>query len=146
MNITFREMTFEDIDETIELCNLCFEEKTDLKYAKDMFEATKSDPNQIYIIGVMDDKIIAHLKITVIPTIYEKMNTYAILNHVCVHPDYRRHKFATEMLDYAFDICKRENCKAVELWSMNFRVAAHSLYKEYGFHVDDAKFFSKQID
>ncbi len=146
MNISFKEMTLDELKETIELCNLCFEEDTDIEYARDIFLKTVNDPNQTYIIGLVDGKIVAHLKINVIPTIYEKMNTYAILNHVCVHPEYRRHKIGTKLLDYAFKICKEKNCKVVELWSMNFRTAAHGLYKEYGFNVDDAKFFSKQVD
>ena len=73
------------------------------------------------------------------------MNTYAILNHVCVHPQARRHKIGTKLLDFTFDICKQKGCKNVELWSKNFRTAAHRLYQEYGFIVEDAKFFSKNI-
>ena len=51
------------------------------------FKESEYDENQIYLIGVMNGKIIAHTKITIIPTIYEDMNTYAILNHVCVKPE-----------------------------------------------------------
>jgi GNAT superfamily N-acetyltransferase len=85
------------------------------------------------------------LKITIIPTIYEDMNTYAILNHVCVKPDVRRHHLGTKLLDATFRICAKCGVKTVELWSKNFREAAHALYKHYGFEVVDAKFFSKDI-
>ena len=104
-----------------------------------------NDKNQIYLIGILNGKIVAHTKITIIPTIYENMNTYAILNHVCVKPELRRHNIATKMLDEVTRICKENNCKAIELWSNNFRQAAHSCYKNYGFIVNDAKFFSKKI-
>lgn len=146
MDVKFSIMTKDDLVSTIELCNICFNEETDMNKAREIYEINKDDPNQIYLIGKMDDKIIAHMKISVIPTIYGPMSTYAILNHVCVHPDYRRHKIGTHLLDEAMKICKNKNCVCMELWSMNFRIPAHALYKNYGFTVEDAKFFKKVID
>ncbi len=145
MDIHFQIMEEHDLRGTIELCNLCFEENTSIDYAESIYKQTNADSNQLYVIGKLDGKIVAHLKITVIPTIYEDMNTYAIFNHVCVHPDFRRHKLGTKLLDFAFQICREKGCKTVELWSRNFRVAAHKLYTDYGFNIDDAMFFSKTI-
>lgn len=145
MEITFKIAGREDIPGIIELCNESFDETTSLEYAYKIFDQAKDDQNQIYVIGIANDEIIAHAKITIIPTIYEKMNTYAILNHVCVKQEYRRHNIATKMLDYITEICKEKNCVCMELWSNNFRVPAHACYKNYGFIVNDAKFFSKEI-
>ncbi len=142
MKLDFRIANENDVEAIIKLCNECFEEETSLDYAKKVFNETKDDKNQIYLIGSVDGDVIAHTKITIIPTIYEKMNKYAILNHVCVRPDYRRHNLATQMLEECNRICKDNGCVAMELWSMNFREAAHACYKNFGFHVDDAKFFS----
>ena len=145
MKVVFRRATSEDVPGIIELCNECFNEETSLEYANKVFEETKNDKNQIYLVGLIDGKIIAHTKITIIPTMYEKMNTYSIINHVCVKEEYRRHNIATLMLDEVTKICKEMNCKAIELWSNNFRQPAHACYKKYGFVVNDAKFFSKEI-
>ena len=145
MVVKFRKATDEDIEAIINLCNECFEENTDIDYAKKVFEQSKNDDNQIYLVGIVDDKIIAHSKITIIPTIYKKMNTYSILNHVCVKPEYRRHNIATKMLQECERISKEKNCIAMELWSMNFRNAAHECYKNYGFIANDATFFSKNL-
>lgn len=146
MDVIFKIATSDDVVNIIKLCNLCFFEETDLDYAKRIFEETKNDTNQIYLVGIIDGKVVSHAKITVIPTIYEKMNTYAILNHVCVHPDYRRHGIATKMLDEITRICLEHKCKTMELWSNNVRMAAHACYHHYGFHLDEAGFFSKQIN
>lgn len=145
MDVKFKIAGREDIPEIIQLCNECFNETTSLEYAYKIFDKTANDENQIYVIGIMDNKIIAHTKITIIPTIYEKMNTYAILNHVCVKEEYRRHNIATKMLDYVTEICKSKDCVCMELWSNNFRIPAHACYKNYGFLVNDAKFFSKEV-
>ena len=145
MNVKFRIATYEDVEKIINLCNLCFDENTSLEYARRIWKETENDPNQIYLVGELNGEVVAHTKITVIPTIYENMNTYAILNHVCVNPQYRRHNIATRMLDECVKICKEKKCVGMELWSRNFRQAAHACYKNYGFVVDDAKFFIKEI-
>ena len=143
--VEFRLATENDLEGIIKLCNECFNEETSMEYAKKVYEENKNDSKQIYIVGTLEGNIIAHVKITIIPTIYENMNTYAILNHVCVKPDLRRHNIATKMLDVVTKICQENNCKKMELWSMNFRKPAHACYLNYGINVDDAKFFSKEI-
>lgn len=146
MNVYFKIATYEDIEGIIKLCNVCFEENTDIDNAKKIFQENVNDPNQIYLIGILDGEIVAHVKINIIPTIYENMGTYAILNHVCVKPELRREHIGTKMLDECFKIAKEHNCKCVELWSKNFRTAAHGLYHKYGFEVEDAKFFAKNVE
>ncbi len=145
MEVTFRVMGAGDLKAVIDLCNECFNEQTLLENAQKIFDENKDDPNQIYLIGEVDGKIIAHAKINVIPTIYDDMGTYAILNHVCVKPEYRRAHIGTRLLDNCFEIAKDHGCKTVELWSKNFRTAAHALYHSYGFDVVDAKFFEKKL-
>lgn len=145
MKVKFRVAMLDDVKAIIELCNECFEENTSFEYAYESFKKTMNNSNHIYIVGIIDNQIISHAKITIISTMYEKMNTYAILNHVCVKKEYRRHNIATEMLDVATDICRKQKCKTIELWSNNYREAAHACYKKYGFVVNDAKFFSKDI-
>ncbi len=145
MKVEFRKATIDDVEGIIALCNECFSENTSLEYATKVFKETAQDENNIYLVGTVNGQIIAHAKLTMIPTMYEKMNKYCILNHVCVKPEYRRHKIATQMLEVCEKICKEQNCVCMELWSNNFREAAHACYKHYGFIVNDAKFFSREV-
>jgi len=145
MEVEFRIAKRGDLEDIIALTNECFGEQTPLAYAEKIWKKYEHDPNQIYLNGYLNGQLVAHTKITIIPTIYEDMNTYAILNHVCLKPDVRRHHLGTKLLDATFRICAKCGVKTVELWSKNFREAAHALYKHYGFEVVDAKFFSKDI-
>ncbi len=145
MEVTFRPATAADLEDIIALTNECFDESTPLEYAQKVWAENEHDLNQIYINGYLDGQLVAHAKVSIIPTIYEDMNTFAILNHVCVKPDYRRHHLGTKLLDAIFALCKERGVKTVELWSKNFREAAHAMYKKYGFEVVDAKFFAKEI-
>lgn len=145
MEVEFRQATFDDLGDIIALTNECFDENTPLAYAEEVWRAHADDPKQIYLNGYLNGELVAHAKITIIPTIYEDMNTFAILNHVCVKPSARRHHLGTKLLDEAFRICKDNHVKVVELWSKNFRQPAHALYQKYGFEVVDAKFFSRNV-
>lgn len=146
MNIKFESLTNDKISEAIELCDLVFEEKTDLEFAKKRFEENQNDKNSLYIVGYTEDgKMVAHLRIQFIETMFTSMATYAVLNHVCVHPDYRRRGIATKMLEYTEEICKERNCISLKLWSYNYRISSHELYKSFEFVPVDATFYSKEL-
>lgn len=145
MKVEFRIATENDIEKVIHLCNECFEETTSLAFAKEMFAKTKNDENTVEIIGVLDDKVIAYSRLAIIPTMFEDMNTYAIINHLCVKDEYRRKNIATGLLNEINKICLSKGVKSIKLWSKNFRVPAHSCYKKFGFKVIDAAFFEKDV-
>lgn len=145
MKVAFREAVLGDISSIVSLCNDCFKESTTVEFAMSSFEKTKDDPNQIYLVGIVDGEVIAHTKITIVPTMFMEMNTYAILNHVCVREDFRRHHIASFMLEEIDKICKAKGCVSIKLWSCNFRVPAHSCYQKYGFEKIDASFFERKI-
>lgn len=143
----YRKATIDDVEGIVKLCNECFDEKTPVSYAMNVFRQTMDDSKHYYLVGQLEDgQIIAHAKVTVIPTMYKKMNTYCILNHVCVKPEYRRHGAGTRLLRQCEKVAKEMGCVTMELWSNNFRLPAHACYKKYGFQIDDASFFSKKID
>ena len=50
MKLDFRIANENDVEAIIKLCNECFEEETSLDYAKKVFNETKDDKNQIYLI------------------------------------------------------------------------------------------------
>ena len=145
MKVKFRIAEASDIPGIVDLCNECFEESTTHEKAVQIYNENAHDPNSIYLIGIMDDKIIAHTRIAIVRTIFDGMDTFAILNHVCVKPDYRKHHIATYMLETIKTICEERGCRAIKLWSRNFRVPAHTCYKKFGFIPDDSTFFSLEI-
>lgn len=145
MEVIFKKASLEDVGGIVSLCNECFGENTSLEYATEKFRKTEDNPNTIYVIGVVDGKVIAHTMVSVIRTMFEEMDTYAILNHVCVKKEYRRHNLATKMLELVESLCIEEECSAIKLWSNNVRVPAHKCYKKFGFKLADAGFFEKLI-
>lgn len=145
MELSFRTANSADLQDIVNLINECFDEENTLAFAEEAWTATSSDPNQVYLNGYLEGELVAHLKITIIPTIYDDMGTFSILNHVCVSPRARRHHVGTKLLDAAFEICRDRKVDKVALWSKNFREPAHAMYKKYGFEVVDAKFFERKV-
>lgn len=144
MEVKFMIADVSKIRGIVDLCNECFDEETNYDEAIQLFNEYK-DRNQIYIIGEYEGKIIAHTRIAVVPTIFKDMNTFAILNHVCVKPEFRKHHIATKMLEVVREVCKNHGCTAMKLWSRNYRIPAHTCYKSFGFVADDSTFFSIEI-
>ena len=145
MGVHFRLAKLEDINELVALMNECFDENTSVDYARKVFLETEKDPNQIHLIGIIDDQIVAYAKITIIPCISSPMETFAILNHVCVKPEFRREHIGTKLLEECERIAGEHGANKLELWSANFREAAHALYKKFGFTIFDGPFFQKEI-
>lgn len=141
--IVFRIAEDNDLSQIVELTNECFDDFTEIEKAREIF--AKRTEELIYLVGEMDGKIVAQVMISIVPTIWEPMGKFALLNHVCVKPEYRRHHLGWRLLEEAEKICREKGVIKMELWSKNFRVPAHELYKKYGFMIEDAKFFTKEI-
>lgn len=43
MEVKFRRACFDDVEEIIALCNECFNENTDIEYAKRIYKETEND-------------------------------------------------------------------------------------------------------
>ena len=146
MKVEFTIADESHIEEIINLCNECFDEETNIEEAKKIFNENKEDKNTIYLVGYIGHILVAHTRIAIVPTIFKGMDTYAILNHVCVSPEYRKHKIATKMLNEIEHLCKERGCTYLKLWSGNQREAAHACYKKLGFIPINATFFEKKLN
>lgn len=146
MGVQFRLLKNEDIDELVDLMNECFGESTKITFARKVFLETENDPNQIHLVGLHDSgKIAAYCKITIIPCLSSPMETFAILNHVCVKPEFRREHIGTHLLTEAERLAREHGAHQLALWSGNQRQAAHALYKKFGFEIFDGPFFEKEL-
>ena len=139
MEVRFKIAEERDIEGIIQLCNACFNEDTPLEYAKAVFQKTKDTGRDFYIVGVVGEEVIAHAKITIVETMYQPMMTYAILNHVCVKPDYRRFKIATHMLTEIENVCKKKGCVKMELWTMTLQMTQNK-------KIQDLLYFKGKIE
>ena len=142
----------DNLEDIINLTNECFNENTTLGHATEVYFRNRLDTNpDAYVCGYLPDEsgnhtLAAFARLAFIDTPFDGMETYCILNHVCVKPEFRRHHLGTQLLEECERIAAMRNCRDLKLWSKNFRVPAHALYQKYGFKIIDAKFFEKPIE
>ena len=145
MEISFKEVGPGAAAEVTSLTNECFNENASTDAVKSFIEAHQNK-NQIYLAGYLENTLVAFALISIIETPFPGMDTYAILNHVCVKPEYRRHHLGTKLLTEVEKICEGKGVNSLKLWSKNFRIPAHALYQKFGFKIVDAKFFEKELN
>lgn len=147
MGVQFKLAQKKDIKSLVDLINECFNEETAHPFAQKIFNQTERDPNQLHLIGINDEnKLVAYCKITIIPCIFSPTETYAILDHVCVKPDFRREHIGTHLLEVAEATAKEHGAHSFVLWSKNSCKAAHALYKKIGFEIFDGPIFEKEFN
>lgn len=67
------------------------------------------------------------------------------LEYLCVDSSYRGLGISNRMMEFILDYAKSSGVKRIELTSNKSRVAAHGLYKKYGFEIRDTSVFRKEI-
>lgn len=92
-----------------------------------------ADPNQHLVVSVREDRVVGTLQLTIIPGLSRKGATRSIIEGVRVHSDERGSGLGTQLIEWAIDTSRRENCQLVQLTSDATRTDAHRFYERLGF-------------
>ncbi len=102
------------------------------------------DNNVIGLVGLINDKVVGYLNITICTNVIRK-NKYSIINYVCVDSDYRGNHIGLNMMEEAIKISKEEGCSLVKLTSREKRIEANKLYQKMGFGLKETNVYEKVI-
>ncbi|GAA4065926.1 GNAT family N-acetyltransferase [Streptomyces shaanxiensis] len=97
------------------------------------FERLRSDPNQHLIVAVRESRVVGTLQLTVIPGLSRRGSTRSIIEGVRIHTDERGSGLGTQLIEWAIEESRRQNCQLVQLTSDNSRTDAHRFYERLGF-------------
>lgn len=120
------EMEGEDIDEVLDIENLCFkspwtrdvfEQELDLEWSK-VFVAKKPNPHKKRIVGYI--------------CLWVVTNEVHILN-LATHPNFHRHGIATSLLSFGINFSMRVGAEVATLEVRKSNLPAISLYKKFAF-------------
>jgi len=92
-----------------------------------------ADPNQHLVVAVREGRVVGTLQLTVIPGLSRKGATRSIIEGVRVDADERGSRLGTQLIEWAIDASRRENCQLVQLTSDITRTDAHRFYERLGF-------------
>lgn len=74
-----------------------------------------------------------------------KNKYYMLVDYVCVSSKYRGLGIGKKLINYAYDVAKKEKVMYLQLTCSTFRVAAHRLYESCGFVKRDSDIYRKEI-
>ncbi|WP_159324921.1 GNAT family N-acetyltransferase [Streptomyces tendae] len=97
------------------------------------FERLTTDPNQHLVVAVRDGRVVGTLQLTIIPGLSRRGATRSIIEGVRIHGDERGSGLGTQLIEWAIDESRRQDCSLVQLTSDKTRTDAHRFYERLGF-------------
>ncbi|KKD09615.1 GNAT family N-acetyltransferase [Streptomyces sp. WM6386] len=103
-------------------------------------ERLVADPNQHLVVAVREDRVVGTLQLTIIPGLSRRGSTRSIIEGVRIHADERGSGLGTQLIEWAVDESRRQNCQLVQLTSDATRTDAHRFYERLGFEATHVGF------
>lgn len=100
---------------------------------RDAFEAIRSDPNQLLLIGEIGGIAVGTFQLTFTPGIARRGAWRCTIEGVHVSPEHRNRRIGETMMLWAVDKARERGCGTVQLTSNKKRTDAHRFYERLGF-------------
>lgn len=97
------------------------------------FQRLADDPNQHLVVAVRDGRIIGTLHLTIIPGLSRRGATRSLIEAVRIHADARGAGLGKQLIQWAIEESRRQDCRLVQLTSDATRIDAHRFYEKLGF-------------
>ncbi|MET7442701.1 MULTISPECIES: GNAT family N-acetyltransferase [unclassified Streptomyces] len=96
-------------------------------------ERLRADPNQHLVVAAREGRVVGTLQLTIVPGLSRKGATRSIVEGVRVHADERGSGLGTQLIEWAIEESRRQDCQLVQLTSDVTRTDAHRFYERLGF-------------
>ncbi|MDO0934604.1 GNAT family N-acetyltransferase [Streptomyces sp. DG2A-72] len=103
-------------------------------------ERLSADPNQHVVVAVRQGRIVGTLQLTIIPGLSRKGATRSVIEAVRIHAVERGSGLGTQLIEWAVDESRRQDCQLVQLTSDASRTDAHRFYERLGFEASHVGF------
>ncbi|MFI1937636.1 GNAT family N-acetyltransferase [Streptomyces purpureus] len=97
------------------------------------FAHLAQDPNQHLVVAVRDGRIVGTLQLTVIAGLSLRGTTRGLIEGVRIHADERGGGLGTQLIEWAIDEARKQDCQLVQLTSNASRADARRFYERLGF-------------
>ena len=137
-----REVTISDVDDLQELYLRHLtkyppkEPQTKDNWCK-LIEKFIEDKDYHLIVGIVDEKVVCSVTLVIIRNLTHNLRPYSVMENVVTHCDYRKRGYASELIEYASNIARRENCYKIMLMTGSKRESTLNFYKNNGFSINE---------
>ena len=114
--------------------------------ALSVWQKIMDDENHHIIVNIQDGRIVSSCVCVIIPNLTRGIRPYAFIENVVTREDHRGRGFATECLDFAREIAKRENCYKMMLLTGSKSESTLEFYKRAGYNCTDKTAFIQWLD
>ena len=104
-----------------------------------------NDKNHHIIVNEIDGKIVSSCVCVIIPNLTRNVRPYAFIENVVTHQDYRGKGYATECLEYAKQISRKNDCYKIMLLTGSKEKKTLNFYKNAGYNCTDKTAFIQWI-
>lgn len=140
MNLKFRTATRADLPEIVRMLADDFlgatrerdEDPLPESYVK-AFEEIETDKNNELIVAEIDGAVVGTLQLTMTPSISFQGGRRATVESVRVDAKYRGRGIGRELMLFAIDRARDQNCVSMQLTTNAERADAHRFYENLGF-------------
>jgi ribosomal protein S18 acetylase RimI-like enzyme len=140
MNLKFRRATREDLSEIVRMladdflgaARERYEDPLPESYLK-AFGEIESDKNNELIVAETDGLVVGTLQLTFTPSLSFQGGKRATVESVRVDARFRGRGIGQELMKWAIERARRENCVSMQLTTHSERKDAHRFYENLGF-------------
>lgn len=104
-----------------------------------------NDKNHHIIVNEIDGKIVSSCVCVIIPNLTRNVRPYAFIENVVTHQDYRGKGYATECLEYAKQISRKNDGYKIMLLTGSKEKKTLNFYKNAGYNCTDKTAFIQWI-
>ena len=116
------------------------------EHLRNTWDTIMKDKNHHIIVKVADGKLVSSCVCVIIPNLTRNIRPYAFIENVVTHGDYRGKGYATECLNYAGEIAKKENCYKMMLLTGSKEETTLNFYGNAGYNSTDKTAFIQWLD
>jgi GNAT superfamily N-acetyltransferase len=109
------------------------ESPDDMEPYRTAYERLRSDPNQFLMVAERDGTVVGTVQLTVVPGLSRRGSTRSIIEGVRVHSSERGQGLGRQLIEWAIEESRQQNCRLVQLTSDAARTDAHRFYEQLGF-------------
>jgi GNAT superfamily N-acetyltransferase len=138
-----REINSGDLEGLLELYthlnNNSLPEKSDRLLG--LLEGILKDEGHHIIVAEEDGRLVSSCVCLIVPNFTHNQRPYALIENVVTHEAYRKRGLATQCLNYARELAKRENCYKLMLMTGSKLEATLRFYENAGYNRQDKTAF-----
>jgi len=136
MEITIKEAGKKDLPDILKLyadSDIDNGKILSIEGAEAIFNKMKTYPNYKIYIAVGQDKILGTFSLSIMDNIAHLGKSSGLVESVVVEEKIRSKGIGKKMMEYALNICRKNNCYKMCLSSNLIRTKAHDFYEKLGF-------------